>query len=587
MSTLVTRARPALLLSLLGIALAAGCTEPVQPPPPPPPDFDADSGIESQALTPVQVDNLALLARVWGFAKYHHPRVTSGQEQWDFALFEVVPRVLAAPDRASAASALSAWLAALGEIAPCSPCASLPANPHLVPDLAWIGDAAGLGQELSARLALIHRNRPAGGEQHYVEHMQNVGNPAFPTELPYANHSSPDAGYRLLALFRYWNIIAYWFPYRDVMDAEWYGVLREFIPLMMEETDADGYRLKLMRLIARIDDTHAFLEGQGHLVPPTGSTDLPVVVRFVGGQAVVRGLYSEVGPATGLRVGDVIEQIDGVPAATLIALSRPFYSASNEDALLRKIASRLTRGEGAAVVSGFGAEGAFTLTAQRERNVYMYGGVNPTHDLPGPAFRMLGDEVAYLKLSSVVGAQVSAYVEQALGAKVLVIDIRNYPSDFVVFSLGGHLVAAPTPFARFTKGDASNPGAFAWTEPVVIAPRQPRFTGRVVILVDETTQSSAEYHAMGYRRAPGAIVVGSTTAGADGNVSRIPLPGGLSTIITGIGVFYPDGSPTQRVGIVPDLEVRPTIAGIRGGRDEVLEAGVSQALGREFRLSGN
>jgi C-terminal processing protease CtpA/Prc len=85
-------------------------------------------------------------------------------------------------------------------------------------------------------------------------------------------------------------------------------------------------------------------------------------------------------------------------------------------------------------------------------------------------------------------------------------------------------------------------------------------------------------------RAAGALVVGSTTAGADGNVSAIPLPGGLRTMISGIGVFYPDEKPTQRVGIVPDLEVTPTLAGIRAGRDEVLEAAVSRALGRPFTL---
>jgi len=40
-----------------------------------------------------------------------------------------------------------------------------------------------------------------------------------------------------------------------------------------------------------------------------------------------------------------------------------------------------------------------------------------------------------------------------------------------------------------------------------------------------------------------------------------------------------DGKPTQRIGIIPDVEVRPTIAGIRAGRDEVLEAAVRQILG--------
>lgn len=103
------------------------------------------------------------------------------------------------------------------------------------------------------------------------------------------------------------------------------------------------------------------------------------------------------------------------------------------------------------------------------------------------------------------------------------------------------------------------------------------------MLVDEVSQSQAEYTAMAFRAA-GATIVGSTTAGADGNVSPIPLPGGARAMISGIGVFYPDRSPTQRIGIIPDLEVRPTIEGIRAGRDEVLEAAVSHALGREFRL---
>lgn len=52
-------------------------------------------------------------------------------------------------------------------------------------------------------------------------------------------------------------------------------------------------------------------------------------------------------------------------------------------------------------------------------------------------------------------------------------------------------------------------------------------------------------------------------------------------MISGIGVFYPDKKPTQRVGILVDVEVRPTLAGIRAGRDEVLEEAVRQILGTQ------
>ena len=89
---------------------------------------------------------------------------------------------------------------------------------------------------------------------------------------------------------------------------------------------------------------------------------------------------------------------------------------------------------------------------------------------------------------------------------------------------------------------------------------------------------------MAFRSALNTLVAGSTTAGADGNVSPITLPGGLRTLISGIGVFYPDRTPTQQVGIVPDIVVHPTIEGIRQGRDEVLEIALSRALGKQFRL---
>ena len=76
---------------------------------------------------------------------------------------------------------------------------------------------------------------------------------------------------------------------------------------------------------------------------------------------------------------------------------------------------------------------------------------------------------------------------------------------------------------------------------------------------------------MAFKAGDNTTVIGSTTTAADGNVSRIFLPGGLRTMISGIGVYYLDGRETQRVGIVPDVEVHPTIEGIRNGLDELLE----------------
>ena len=96
----------------------------------------------------------------------------------------------------------------------------------------------------------------------------------------------------------------------------------------------------------------------------------------------------------------------------------------------------------------------------------------------------------------------------------------------------------------------------------------------MIVLVNEKTQSQAEFTAMAFRTAPNSKIIGSTTAGADGNTSSIILPGGIWTQISGIGIYYPDGKETQRVGIVPDIIVRPTIKGVTEGKDELLEKAI-------------
>jgi hypothetical protein len=45
-------------------------------------------------------------------------------------------------------------------------------------------------------------------------------------------------------------------------------------------------------------------------------------------------------------------------------------------------------------------------------------------------------------------------------------------------------------------------------------------------------------------------------------------------MISGIGVLYPDGTETQRKGIRIDYEIKPTIQGIKAGKDELLEKAI-------------
>ena len=546
-------------------------------------EFDGGSGIALAQLSQVQIGNLAMLGKVWGFLKYHHQGVIAAEHHWDYELFRVLPRVLAATDRRAGNAAVRDWIRTIGGVKRCGPCTTLREDDLILrPDVGWIADESLVGRDVSDLLLTIYRDR-SRGKQFYISLTANVGNPVFEHELAYAAIRFPDPGYQLLAVYRFWNIIEFWYPNRNLLDQDWDQVLAEFIPRMALAQTKEAYQLEAIALIARVTDTHANLwNAPPSLRPPAGTCQLPVTTRFIENRAVITG-YSELtaGPAAGLKIGDVIESLDGVPVDQLVERWTPYYPASNQPARLRDIARALTRGACSSARAGVRRENqTVEITAQRQPLATLDQKAGSTHDLPGETFRLLGSDVAYLKLSSVQSAQAASYVDRAQGTKGLIVDIRNYPSEFVVFTLGSLLVDRPTPFARFTKVDLDSPGAFHWTEPpLALSPQRPHYAGKIVILVDEITQSQAEYTSMAFRSAAQAIVVGSTTAGADGNVSQINLPGGLSTMISGIGVFYPDKKPTQRVGIVPDVGVSPTIAGIRAGRDEVLEEALRQILG--------
>jgi C-terminal processing protease CtpA/Prc len=540
-------------------------------------EFDAGSKIDLSSLTPTQTQNLEVLGKVWGFVKYHHPAIASGKHHWDYELFRVMPKVLAADSRDAADAAVQDWIRGLGEVSDCrSNCTELSVKDLLFgPELRWLNDDGALGPNLAQVLRTIYRNR-VRGSKFYISQVKGVGNPVFEHEPAYPNVRFPDPGYQLLALYRYWNIIEYWYPNRNVLDQDWNDVLREFIPKVALAKTRAAYQLEMIQLIGRITDTHANLNVPPQVLPPAGSCQLPIVTRFIENRAVVTG-YSEAaaGPNTGIKVGDVIESLDGAPVQQLIAQWMPYYPASNDVTRLRNIARSMTRGECAPVRVGIRREdGQSTVSAERLPLAKLNLAIGTTHDRPGEAFQLLADDVAYLKLSSIKMADVAGYINRAKDTKGLIIDIRNYPSEFVVFTLGSLLVDQATPFVHFTSGDLDNPGAFYWTALVQLMPQSPHYGGKVVILADETSVSQAEYTTMAFRSARGAIVIGSTTAGADGNVSPIPLPGGLNTLISGIGVFYPDKRPTQRIGIVPDIEVQPTVAGIRADHDEVLDEAI-------------
>jgi C-terminal processing protease CtpA/Prc len=97
------------------------------------------------------------------------------------------------------------------------------------------------------------------------------------------------------------------------------------------------------------------------------------------------------------------------------------------------------------------------------------------------------------------------------------------------------------------------------------------YTGKIVVLIDDRAISHAEHSCLFLAEASGATFVGSPTHGANGDITAMRLPGALRMWFTGAEVRHVDGRQLQKVGIQPDIVARPTLAGLRAGKDEVLD----------------
>jgi C-terminal processing protease CtpA/Prc len=165
-------------------------------------------------------------------------------------------------------------------------------------------------------------------------------------------------------------------------------------------------------------------------------------------------------------------------------------------------------------------------------------------------------------------------MKDLINTKAIIFDLRNYP-EFIWDELVGYFNREKKVAASYTQPDLTYPGRFIKFNADSIGRKNPSpYKGKVVILMNEETQSRGEAFVMALQTIDGAITVGRQTSGADGNVSDFTFFDDKTTWITGLGVFYPDGRETQRIGIIPDIEVSPTVEDIRMGRDAILDKAV-------------
>ncbi|HEX3531943.1 MAG TPA: S41 family peptidase [Thermoanaerobaculia bacterium] len=375
-----------------------------------------------------------------------------------------------------------------------------------------------------------------------------------------------DRDIRRAILHQVWSTFQRYYPYWDVVDTDWNAAFDTALRSAAtdpHDDDDEAFTRTLRRFVAALHDGHAAV---------VHATDLPglLFVPPLAWDWIEDHLVVTAGPAP-LRPGDVVLEIDGTPAAEALAAEEGLTSAATPHHRRARALATLAAGR---------QDTEIRLTLQ-------------------PAEGLV--RTVSLRRSQPADGSFPATVEiiQEIHPGILYVDLRRATDDDfrnallhlavargIVFDLRGHPRISKTFLQHLTDQPLDSPH---WDLPVTVGldgtitwhrshwtlhPEAPRLRGKLAFLTNgaaisyaETLLGIVEHYELG-------AIVGSPTGGTNGNTAWLHLPGGYAIRWTCMRVMKHDGTRHHGVGIQPTVPVSPTLAGVRAGRDEVLEKAV-------------
>ncbi|SDJ34403.1 S41 family peptidase [Chryseobacterium jejuense] len=510
---------------------------------------------------------LESLCRVWGFLKYYHPHVAKGNLNWDQQLFKKINELERINDKAALNNLYSNWIASLGKINECTECLQETDKAYFLKnfDLSWMDNSYIFTSALSQKLHYIENNRNMGNHYYIGKGGRKI---FFRNENSYGSQFTSKQ-VNLLELFRYWNYVEYFFPYKYETDQNWNDTLTEMIPTFLNINNDKDYQLALAELVAKTDDSHAYLFSSLISLHLYGNKKLPVEYSYAEGKLVITKIngnrFHEESP---FYIGDVIYDVNGKTIPQMVNSLGTYIPASNSWGKVNKVKSKLL----------FSNNDSLSVRLERNgQNIEIKAKTYFVKDIIvkkvplSQKWKFLDEEkkIGYVNMGILAKDEVNEMYKDLQSSESIIFDLRNYPK-LTIIPLSELLLPQSSVYYQFNFPEPNYPGKFYSRKNNIGVKNPDYYKGNVIVLVDENTQSQAETTTMMFKQHPKAKVIGSNTSGANGDIIKFKIAD-LDTCFTGLGAYYPDGRETQRIGIIPDILIKPSVEGIKNGKDEVLE----------------
>jgi hypothetical protein len=494
---------------------------------------------------------------VWGLLKYYHPNITAGKLDWDKILLDRLENINSSSLPETINAELKKMLNAAGKYEyekEDNRYDSLKMNVSLC----WLNNPF-LDDTLRNELKKIASLRVKHPSYYGINFNENMSLSPQHEKMNNVNVYI-SYKYRLLSLFRYWNVIYYFFPHKYLMDKSWDKTLSEFVFPFINANNRQSYQTALLKLSASINDGHGFVSIADYC--PDECQD---IIEVVEGKTVLKI------DAGKLHKGDIINGIGERNIKHIrdsLSVLIPASTPGNKEYRVNSYIAKMIF---------FNETDVFVLRNDKELNIRVLPAVFEKKHLS--PFKWI-DGTGYVDLSILTDENIDSMFLMFADAKGIIFDLRKPGAyKYNAGKLDCHLSGKKNirMFATVFS-DWEHPGAFFYLKDTgTVIPDSMKcsvFKGKIVFLINSSTQSHLETKAWIARTNFHATLIGRPTSGALGQVVRVSLPE-CAAFFSGIGLFSPDGTELQRKGIIPDIEVYPDMQSIMAGKDEILEAAIS------------
>ncbi len=495
---------------------------------------------------------LVAYGQTWGFLKYFHPHPST--VNWDDALLKDYDELRNCSTDKDFNEIITQLISQCGDYKKKE--RQISDSLVFTESFEWINNPL-LSEANRAYLKELKRRKPKFKNK-YVRLDRSAFNPIISNEVNYPDSTFSNA-ICYLGITRYWNVINYYFPYRRLIKNNWDSIYLKHIPEFISLSDMDSYYLAVRRLNAKINDGHASTISRKNLYSTYARPSLSC--QDLEGRIYIDDIKPTC--TTQFRKSDQIIAIDNVSIDDRYKELSDVFSASN-NYYLKKISYclLLTQNDSIEITVKRGdsliTDRLKTYPIKFDRSKMKKTDVSPLkkkasyYILPMDSSLTTG----YIHMGRLKKKEIDKQFKKTiLKTKNLIIDCRNYP-NFTFYILRNLLFEERNEFCSRRLTNLDYPGSFIVESPSEAGKKNKKYyKGKIYLLVDNSSMSRSEFSIMVFQSSGNVITIGGQTAGADGTVSKVPMPFGLFSYFSGCGIYYPNGEQTQQVGVRRDYHV--------------------------------